>query len=193
MRVLSTAAAARRAALRHLALSLAAGVVLTAAVPASPVRAAPTMAEYRIKAAFLYKFLSYVEWPPGALRDGPLVIGVVGPQRLAAELREVTAGQSVDGHAVSVQQLAGSDTVGDVHVLFLAGKDGDSPTDELAAARGRPVLTITESDIEAGAVINFVVVDDRVRFDIALPAADANRLKISARLLNVARRVVPRR
>ena len=55
------------------------------------------------------------------------------------------------------------------------------------------MLTITESDIDAGAVLNFVVVDDRVRFDIALPAADANQLKISARLLNVARRVVPRR
>ncbi len=189
MRVLSAPAATRRAALRRVALGLA----LMAAAPAIPARAAPAVAEYRIKAAFLYKFLSYVEWPPGALPDGPLVIGVIGPESVADELRQVTAGQSVNGHPVSVQQLAGSDTVADVHVLFLAGKEGDSPTDELATARGQPVLTITESDIDAGAVINFVVVDDRVRFDIALPAADANQLKISARLLNVARRVVPRR
>ncbi len=183
-------AGARRALLRGLAL----GAALAFTAPAIPARAAPSVAEYRVKAAFLYKFLSYVEWPPGALASpgGAFVIGVVGPEAAVRELRRATAGQSVNGHAVSVRPLARGDTVADVHVLFLAGSDGDPPADTLAAARGRPVLTITESDIEAGAVINFVVVDDRVRFDIALPAADAHQLKISARLLNVARRVVPR-
>lgn len=181
----------RRPALRRMALAL---VLLAAAPAATTARAQANATEYRIKAAFLYKFLSYVEWPPGVLAPGggPFVIGVVGPEAVAEELRRATAGQTVDGHPVVVQRLAGGDTVESVHVLFLAGKDDDAPADELAAVRGRPVLTITESDIEAGGIINFVVVNDRVRFDIALPAADANHLKISARLLNVARRVVPR-
>ncbi len=190
MRVLSRAFAALGAAFAWRRLLLGLSLLLAAAATA---QTAPLPPEYRIKAAFLYKFLGYVEWPATALGPpgAPFVIGVVGPVAVVEELRRVTSGQTVAGHAVTVRRLAPEEPPFGLHVLYLVGDD-DIPTHQLAATSGLPVLTVTESSRPTGGIINFTVVNQRVRFDIALPAADSNHLKISARLLNVARRVEPR-
>lgn len=187
-----SATTAPRAAFVWHRLWLCVPLMLLAAM-ASAQTAAPSD-EYRIKAAFLHKFLSYVEWPAAALAQpgAPFVIGVVGPAEVVQELRRVTDGQTVAGHAVTVRRLTTQDPPLGLHVLYLVGDDGDAPAAQLAAAAGLPVLTVTESHGDGSGIINFAVDENRVRFDIALPAADANHLKISARLLNVARRVTPR-
>ena len=151
-------------------------------------------AEYRVKAAFLYKFGGYVEWPQGvfAKPDSPIAIGVIGADALAEELARIVAGRTINGRPVTVRKLRPGEAVASLHVLFVGRSDSSRLADILAAAKGQPLLTVTESEeaLELGSMINFVVVEDKVRFDIAPPPSESSNLKISARLLGVARKVV---
>lgn len=175
---------------RGLALALA--FLLAPASAAAQDQGRP--AEMRIKAAFLYKFCDFVEWPPTAFAapGDTFTIGVLGADALADELAAVVARRSVHGRPVVVRKLKRGAQPAGLHLLFVGGRDGAQLTDVLAAAKGRPTLTVTEAEEggDPGSVINFVLVDDKVRFDVALPPAEAGGLKISARLLAVARRVV---
>ena len=159
-----------------------------------PVQADAQADEYRVKAAFLYKFGSYIEWPSGsfASADSPVTIGVMGAEALAEELTQVVAGRNVNGRPVRVRRLRPGDPIAGLHVLFVGRADGGRLAEILAAARGQALLTVTESEdgLELGSMINFVVVEDKVRFDIAPPPSESSNLKISARLLGVARKVV---
>jgi hypothetical protein len=159
-----------------------------------PVQADAQADEYRVKAAFLYKFGSYIEWPRGsfASADSPVTIGVMGAEALAEELAQIVAGRNVNGRPVRVRRLRPGDPIAGLHVLFVGRADGGRLAEILAAARGQALLTVTESDegLELGSMINFVVVEDKVRFDIAPPPSESSNLKISARLLGVARKVV---
>jgi len=150
--------------------------------------------EYRVKAAFLYKFGSYIEWPEGAFvrSDSPVMIGVMGAEALADELVQIVAGRNVNGRPVSVRKLRAGDPITGLHVLFIGRREGSRLAEILAAAKGQPLLTVTESAqaLELGSVINFVMIDDKVHFDVALMPADLGSLKISARLLSVARKVL---
>jgi hypothetical protein len=159
-----------------------------------PVQADAQADEYRVKAAFLYKFGSYIEWPRGsfASADSPVTIGVMGAEALAEELAQIVAGRNVNGRPVRVRRLRPGDPIAGLHVLFVGRADGGRLAEILAAARGQALLTVTESEdgLELGSMINFVVVEDKVRFDIAPPPSESSNLKISARLLGVARKVV---
>jgi len=150
--------------------------------------------EYQIKAAFLYKFLNFVEWPPPAFdsQNSPLVIGVLDAETLGDELSQVVGGRSVNGRSLVVQRLRSGDSLAGLHVLFV-GRSGSARIPKLVAeANGRPLLIVGESEdaFVLGSAINFVVVDDKVRFDVSLRRAETVGLKISARLLAVARRVL---
>ncbi len=177
--------------LRACALSI--GVAAGVAGP-RPAQADAQADEYRVKAAFLYKFGSYIEWPDKsfARSDSPVAIGVIGADALAEELAQIVAGRSVNGRPVQVRRLRPGDPVAGLHVLFIGRSDNGRLAEILAAARGRALLTVTESEegLELGSMINFVVVEDKVRFDVAPPPSESGNLKISARLLGVARKVV---
>jgi hypothetical protein len=153
-------------------------------------------AEYQIKAAFLYRFGNYIEWPAEAFAraDSALVIGVLGADSLADELARIVGGRQVSGRPITVRKLRRGDTVAGLHVLFIGRSERAALADLLAAAKGRAVLTVTESDPASApsSVINFVVIDDKVRFDITLEPADQGNLRISSRLLAVARKVIGR-
>jgi hypothetical protein len=161
-----------------------------------PAQADAQADEYRVKAAFLYKFCGYIEWPDRsfALADSPVVIGVMGADAMADELAQIVAGRNVNGRPVLVRRLRPGDPVASLHVLFIGRSDRGRLAEILAAARGRALLTVTESEegLDLGSMINFVVVEDKVRFDVSPPPAESGSLKISARLLGVARKVVPK-
>jgi hypothetical protein len=154
----------------------------------------PDAAEYKVKAAFLYKFGAYVEWPAQAFTqaDSPIVIGVMGANTVADELAQMSAGRTINGHSVSVKKLHQGDPLMGLHILFIARTGNDKLADTLAVLKGQAVLVVTETTPPPapGSVINFVVADDKVRFDIALPSADSSSIKLSARLLTVARKVI---
>ncbi|NML13759.1 YfiR family protein [Azohydromonas caseinilytica] len=182
--------AGRCAARRPVLLLLTGMLGLLGLLPAG----AQPVAEYQVKAAFLVKFGSYVEWPAAVFesRESPFVIGVVAPDAVADEVERAASAATVEGRPVQVRRLERADVPGGTHLLFIARSHNGQLADTLALARGRPLLTVTESEqaLALGGMINFVIVDNKVRFDIALAPAEASQLKISARLLSVARRVL---
>ncbi|MES2089915.1 MAG: YfiR family protein [Pseudomonadota bacterium] len=152
--------------------------------------------EYQVKAAFLYKFCGYVEWPAQAFVqiDSPISIGVIGSTALTDALSKITTGHTVNGRAIIVRKIQRGDSISGLHILFVTGSNVGRDSETLLNARGQPVLIVTEEDQlpPPDSMINFVLVNDKVRFDIALQPAEQSSLKISARLLAVARKVIPR-
>ena len=177
------------------ALACAAALCAFAGVGA-PVQAqsaiANTQLERRVKAAFLYKFLGYADFPPGAFADAaaPLTIGVLGDDELAAELTRVVAGRGINNRSIAVRQLRESDVAQPLHLLFIGGNDPVRVGRLVRQATGAIlVVTDCENGLQQGSVINFRIVDARVRFDVSLEAAERNGIKLSSRLLTVANRV----
>jgi len=145
------------------------------------------------KAAYLYKFAPFVDWPDPTAEfpSGAYRICVVGGQPFDGMLDREVQGQTVGGRPIAVQQLAGVTGNPGCSVMFVAGPDAQSVAQTLAAVRGSPVLTVTDGaeGLDDSGIINFVVEDSRVRFEINARAAAANRLTISSKLLSLARRV----
>lgn len=168
-------------ALLCLTLSCLAG----AAAPQAP---GVQQVERSVKSAFLYKFLGYVDFPDAPeTAAAPLTVGVLAADDIAAELARITLGRSVHGRAVAVRVLKDGDTPAGLHMLFV-GADAGRAGAMLRAAQQANVLTVTETDngLQQGGVINFRLVDDRVRFEVSLAAAERSGLKLSSRLLSVA-------
>jgi len=141
--------------------------------------------ERSVKAAFLFKFLGYMEFPAD---PGPsLVVGVLGADEVAAELAQITSGRNVGNRSISVRKLAEGDALTGLNLLFVGG-DGALPEAALRAAEKNGTVTVTERDngLQNGSVINFRLVDDRVRFEVSLPAAERCNVRLSSRLLSVA-------
>jgi hypothetical protein len=171
---------------------LAAALLLSLALAGPQALAQAPARDSAVKAAFLYKFGSFVEWPAAVFKtpQDPLVIGVAGDEAVAEELDQLAAGRNVEGRPLKIRTLREGEAPAGVHVLFI-GSLRPQKLRELVAAAAGPVLVVTQQDgaLQAGSVINFVADGARVRFDASLAAADARDLKLSARLLAVARTV----
>lgn len=148
--------------------------------------------ETSVKAAFIYQFLSYIEWPAGRLAENaPITIGVLGAEHIATELRQIAAGRTVDDHPVQVKVLARNAPLDGVHVLFIGEAAARTQSVLASNAVARRIVTVTENKetTPEGCIINLVMVEGRVRFDVSLPAAQRAGVKLSSRLLSVARAV----
>ncbi|HET6630449.1 MAG TPA: YfiR family protein [Woeseiaceae bacterium] len=160
---------------------------------AQPVESAP---EHSIKAAYLYNFATYVDWPPEALGDADpvFVVGVLGAARVAGYMAAMTAGREVHGRPIEVRQVASGDSVDSLHMLFIAADSAGALPRLRDAAREHSVLVVTEWEgaLDSGSIINFRLIDQRIRFEVSLAAADRCGLSISSRMLSVAQRVLPR-
>jgi len=174
---------------RRLALAWPALVLMGGGTPAQQ---PPDARESAVKAAFLYRFAGFVEWPSGVLGrgDDPLVIGVWGNDAVAADLEQLAAVRTQEGRPVVVRRLREGDPLAGVHVLML-GATRDQRLRELAASATGPVLVVTEQEhgLRLGGVLNFVTEEGRVRFAASIPAAEARGLRLSARLLALAQSV----
>ena len=143
--------------------------------------------EAHVKAAFLYKFTGYVDWPDSAFDkpDAPFIIGVQGSSPMLGELAQLTAGRKVRERSVVVRKVMAGETSTPLHVLFVAHAE------TVPSAAPRPVLVVTEAEggLPRGSMINFLLIDRHVRFQIALPSVERAGLRMSSRLLAVAQRV----
>ncbi|MBX3626729.1 MAG: YfiR family protein [Rhizobacter sp.] len=161
--------------------------------PQAGVAQVGAVAEHQVKAAYLYKFLDFVEWPVAAFEGpkSPFVIGVAGADALMEELDALIARRRAESRPVVSRRLGPGEAASGLHVLFVGRGAGARAATWLAATGRQPVLTVTEADdtLPAGSTINFVMLDKRVRFDVDLRSAESRELKISSRLLGVARRV----
>lgn len=149
--------------------------------------------ERRVKAAYLYKFVSYIEWPAGAFADAaaPIKIVVLGDDELANELVQITTGRGVEGRPLSIRRTRDTEAAADAHIVFIGRGETPRLRDILGSLRGRPVMIVTDSPgaLAQGSIINFMLIDRHVKFEIALDEAERRNLKLSSRLLAVAHNV----
>jgi hypothetical protein len=176
-----------------MALRLAIAFLLALAL--LPARAAepPANLEYRVKAAFLLNFTRFVEWPANALAgSGTLTICVLGSDPFGSILDETVRGKSVNSRALAVRridQLAGN---ADCRVLFVSSMEPERLRQAIVAAREQAVLTVSDAPefADAGGMIQFLIVNDRVRFIVNRRSTDQAHLTLSSKLLSVAQTVV---
>ena len=146
--------------------------------------------EYEVKAAYLLNFARFVEWPDSAFESetSDIIVGFVGPGEPDRKIELGMEARSIRGRPIRVIWLDGIDAVPSCHIVFVP-RTAVHPEAILAAAAGRPILTVGESDSFAarGGVIQLYLEDQVVRFEINRMAAERNGLKISSRLLSLAR------
>jgi hypothetical protein len=151
--------------------------------------------ERQVKAAYLYKFAAYVEWPEASFPrpDAPITIGVLGAEALAGDLVQLVAGRTANNRVITAKRLRPGDALSGVNILFVGKEETGRLAQLVPLARPHGVLIVTESQgaLTLGSVINFTLVDRRVRFEISLGSAEKSSLKLSSRLLAVAQQVYP--
>ena len=148
--------------------------------------------EYSVKAAYLYNFAKFVEWPGQAGNPGtPLMIVVFGENAFGAVLKQTVQGETVDGRAISVRSVSRIEDLRPCHILFFGSSNKNGLAEVLRATQGAGILTVGDADefVQLGGVIGFVPEGNKIRFEINLGAARRNRLTISAKLLRVAKGV----
>jgi hypothetical protein len=172
-------------------------VFLTAAAVCGSPPAASTSAalEYEVKAAFLFRFAQFVEWPADTFKQAgePFTYCTIGEDPFRGALERTLNGKTVGQRAVRVEHLNGSGKLGGCQVLFI-GEPGDKRqiSEMLANTGSLPILTVGEANqfVEKGGAIGFCTDDNKIRFEVNLDTAEKARLKISAKLLAVAKTVL---
>ena len=163
------------------------GLALAALAGAPKARAASL--EYPVKAAFLYKFAPFVEWPPTAFESAasPLTLCVVGFDPFGAVLDDAVFGQRVGQHQLVVRRLEAVGAGSGCHIAYLSGSKTQSVAEGLAALQGAPTLTVTDQSMgSTRGAIHFVIKDDRVRFHIDDVTAARGGMNISSKLMRLA-------
>jgi hypothetical protein len=140
--------------------------------------------EYQVKAAFLFNFLKFVEWPGGA-SEAPWVIGILGTDPFGPILDNTVRSKIVNGRPVQVRRYAHLSDVKDCNVLFI----GRGEFERLGTPVRPGLLTVGEAPgfLKSGGIINFYLEDNHVRFEIQPSAAHSSGLRVSAQLLKLGR------
>lgn len=150
--------------------------------------------EYQVKAAFLFHFAQLVDWPSGSLgsENSPLILCTAGENALSGILEVLVQGKEIRSHPLQVRHLREKDNQAACHLLFIVGTDKKHAAAILTGVNNAPILTIGESDnfIQQGGIIGFCLQENKICFDINLETANRAHLKISSRLLLLARSVI---
>ena len=145
--------------------------------------------EYQIKAAFIFNFAKFVEWPAAVFPkpSSPLVVGVLGENPFHDALEKTIKNKTVDEHPVIIMQYRAASDATNCHILFISSSEKARLAQTLKQFNGRSVLTISEMPgfTDAGGMINFVLEGTKIRFQINNDAANSVGLKISAKLLGL--------
>jgi YfiR/HmsC-like len=183
----------RRVCCRRLVATLLAALVSSAGAPRALAQQNAS-SEYQVKAAFLFHFAQFVEWPPDAFKDAdsPLTYCTIGEDPLSGALDQSLSGKTIGARPLRVQHLKLSQQAQTCQVLFIGASETRRLSEIMASVSDRPILTVGETEHFAanGGVIGFSVETNKVRFEINLEAAEKANLKISARLLALAKTVI---
>lgn len=148
---------------------------------------------YAVKAGYLAKLTPFAAWPDSAFESpsSPFRLCVGGHDPFGPVIDRVTRGRRVGDHPMTVVRLPTVAKGADCHMLFVSAARAQAPQQMIAAVAGRPVLTVADERLEApGAMIQFVTVEGRLRFEIRAEAAQAEGLALSSKLLSLS--VAPR-
>ena len=180
--------------LKHWLLALACACAAMGAGAAAPESnnepARHEASELELKAVYLLKFGDFVQWPANAFAasDAPLIIAVAGADALAAVLEPLAQQKRVDGRGVQIRRLKRGDALTGAHIVFVANGELERLATAHEALHGAPVLTVTDGSRAAqpAGIVNFVIRDNRVRFEIDAESAEAAHLSISSKVLALA-------
>jgi hypothetical protein len=144
--------------------------------------------EYQIKGVYLFKFAAYVDWPPVAFPQPgmPFVIGILGQDPFGSNLDLAVKSHTIQGRPILIRRFKRVEDVRDVQILYLGPGETEHWDHVLASLRDRSVLTVSDGASQAGAIINFVIQGNKVRFEINADAADRVDMKLSSKLLSLA-------
>ena len=173
----------RRIVLCFLALSLLSVTLSTASQAQSN--------EYQVKAAFLYNFARFVDWPGDAFggSNAPLIIGVVGDDPFGGALDQAINGKNINGHPLVVRRLKWGQDLRSCQILFISSSERKHLPKIIQSLRGSNVLTVGDMGQfnQQGGIINFILEASKVKFEINSRAADQAHLRISSKLLALAK------
>ncbi len=178
-------------AFRLAAPVLAAGACWLPARAAAATSAGETsVLEYKVKAAYLYNFVKYVDWPPVSFAETntPIIIGLYGEDKFGDALQKAVEGKTISERRIIIQPIGKDDDAGKCHILFISVSDKKRLGEFLNKIKALPVLTVGETDqfLEQGGVIKFVKKEGKIRLEVNLDAARQAKLQINSRLLSVA-------
>jgi hypothetical protein len=149
-------------------------------------KAQPTPS-YQVKAAFLYNFSQFVEWPRNSFngRSAPFVIGILGQDPFGSYLKELVEGEKAGDRRIIIKKFSSIAEVSDCHILFVNIPDG---AEAIKALRFKSILTVSDEQNFArnGGMVRFFTDNNKIRLQINIAAARAANLTISAKLLRVA-------
>lgn len=172
--------------------------VLTALLLAGNVRSIAAQStpanEYEVKAAFLFHFAQFVEWPDGAFgrADSPLVYCTIGKDPFQGKLDATLKNKTIGARATQVRHLKQIQDAQGCHLAFIGEENNGQISAWLAVLQGSPILTVGESErfVQEGGMIAFCIEENKIRFEINLESAKTANLKISSRLLTLAKTVM---
>jgi len=171
--------------------SFAAIVTLLAGMAAAAIQVeAQTVSTPGLTAAFIFNFVKFTTWPEDVLREGnTIAICVAGSDQIADALSQLTRDKAVEGHPLAIRRIDLDRPVAECHVVFGASLNKARAQELVRAAAGRPILTVSDFEDFAmyGGVANFFIDDGRMRFAVNPDAADRVRLRISSKLLTLAK------
>ena len=174
----------------HWILVLASG---TAGVLAAESGQAPmqTMEEYRLKAAFLVSFAGFVEWPADVVKNSrdAIEVCVLGENPFGSALDQAVNGKAIQEHKLTTRRIADVKQAAGCQILFVSSSEGKHLRAILKEPQLKGVLTVGDTDnfTSEGGVINLLLESDRIRILINVDAAEQGRLRISSKLLSLAR------
>lgn len=162
------------------------GLLLIAHASAAGQAQAPS--EYEVKAIFLYRFSQFIEWPGPVSRE-PICIGIVGQDPFGGMLEQVVQGKLVNGREFVIKHFKPGPLARDCHMVFISSSERKRLRLILGSFQGAAVLTVgdTPGFCQSGGVINFELVNDSVRFEINIDATERAGLRMSSKLLSLAK------
>jgi hypothetical protein len=150
----------------------------------------PAFDEYQVKAAFLYNFAKFVEWPPGTFANSsdPIAICVVGQNPFGSTLEDMVQVKKIGDRLFVVRRLSDTQQAAKCQILFISAGEWKRTRALLDAVKGAAILTVGETDdfMALGGVVGFKLDGPRVRLQIAPEAGERGRLRISSKLLSLA-------
>ena len=152
--------------------------------------------ESTLKAVYIEKFTRFVEWPKESEIDDtskPFIIGIIGENSLEPTLRKIFSARKIRDKNVIIRRMSGTDEIDDCHLLYISNISKEKLQTVLSSVKDKPILTIsdTESFAMSGVLINFYVVNNRLRFEINEMAVRKSHLTFSYRLMQIAKIVNP--
>jgi hypothetical protein len=157
----------------------------------------PPSQEYQLKAAFLFNFTQFVEWPANIFSSAkaPIVIGILGEDPFGSYLDEIVSGEEINGHPLVVQRYHSTEEIKTCHILFINLPKVIKQEQILSTLKGKSILSVGEATnfIKEGGMIKFSMVDNKIHFQINPEAAKEAGLTISSKLLRLAEITVPKK